>query len=200
MFFFRKTPCRLFGGHRTIRGLRVVSGRFVQYILNIMEDTPVQIKGLGELESEVIALFVRMADVLNLPRSVGEIYGILFISTEPLCLDDCRLRLNISKGSTSQGLKILRSFGAIRTVYVPGDRKDYYLAETSLRKIASGFASEQIQPHVASGKDRIERIRELLEDHNGDEKEQLEEKIDLLDNWQRRAGKTLPLVLKLIGS
>ena len=117
-----------------------------------------------------------------------------------LCLDDCRLRLNISKGSTSQGLKILRSFGAIRTVYVPGDRKDYYVAETSLRKIASGFASEQIQPHVASGKDRIERIRELLEDHNGDEKEQLEEKIDLLDNWQRRAGKTLPLVLKLIGS
>lgn len=154
---------------------------------------------LGELEREVIELFVRMADVLNLPRSVGEIYGILFVSTEPLCLDDCRIRLNISKGSTSQGLKILRSFGAIRTVYIPGDRKDHYVAETSLRKMASGFASEQIQPHVASGEERIERIRELLSQYESDEKEALLEKVDMLGNWQRRAGKTLPLILKLIG-
>ena len=155
---------------------------------------------LNEFEREVVALFVRMADLLNLPRSVGEIYGILFISTKPLCLDDCRQRLNISKGSTSQGLKILRSFGAIRTVYIPGDRKDYYVAETSLRKITSGFASEQIQPHVASGKDRIERIRELLADQDAEDQEVLEEKVRLLENWQSRAGKTLPLIIKLIGS
>ncbi len=165
-----------------------------------MEATSGNTRVLSELEQEVIALFVRMADVLNLPRSVGEIYGVLFVSSDPLCLDDCRIRLNISKGSTSQGLKILRSFGAIRTVYVPGDRKDYYIAETSLRKMASGFASEQIQPHVASGKDRIERIRELLDEFDGSEKEAIGEKIDLLENWQKRAGKTLPLVLKLIGA
>jgi DNA-binding transcriptional regulator GbsR (MarR family) len=155
---------------------------------------------LDELEREVIELFVRMADVLNLPRSVGEIYGLLFISPDPLCLDDCRIRLNISKGSTSQGLKILRSFGAIRTVYIPGDRKDYYSAETSLRKMASGFAGEQIQPHVHSGKERIERIRELMEEHENTDRDVLVEKIDLLENWQKRAGKTLPLILKLIGS
>ena len=164
-----------------------------------MNGTSEKIRSLSEIESEVIALFTRMADLLNLPRSVGELYGILFISSEPLCLDDCRIRLNISKGSTSQGLKILRSFGAIRIVYIPGDRKDYYVAETSVRKIASGFASEQIQPHVASGEDRITRIRELLAQYEDAEKDDLVDKIDLLENWQRRAGKTLPLVLKLIG-
>ncbi len=158
------------------------------------------ITALDEVEREVIELFVRMADVLSLPRSVGEIYGLLFISTHPLCLDDCRIRLNISKGSTSQGLKILRSFGAIRTVYIPGDRKDYYVAETSLRKITSGFAAEEIQPHVHSGKERIERIYELLDAHPGDNKEALHEKIDLLERWQSRASKALPLLLRLIGS
>jgi DNA-binding transcriptional regulator GbsR (MarR family) len=164
-----------------------------------MNNASATINGLSELEREVIELFVRMADVLNLPRSVGEIYGLLFISSAPQCLDDCRIRLNISKGSTSQGLKILRSFGAIRTVYIPGDRKDYYVAETSLRKIASGFASEQIQPHVSSGKERIERIQELMDEQGDENREALQEKIDLLANWQKRAGKTLPLILKLIG-
>ncbi|MCF7863927.1 MAG: hypothetical protein K9L89_03960 [Kiritimatiellales bacterium] len=158
------------------------------------------LSALGDLEREVIEMFVRMADVLNLPRSVGEIYGLLFVSPMPLCLDDCRIRLNISKGSTSQGLKILRSFGAIRTTYLPDDRKDYYLAETSLRKIASGFASEQIQPHVHNGKEHIARVRELLAQHDGADKAMLQEKIDLLANWQKRAGQTLPLILKLIGS
>ncbi len=167
--------------------------------MNIMNGVMHPTERLGELEREVIELFIRMADVLNLPRSVGEIYGLLFISSNPLCLDDCRIQLNISKGSTSQGLKILRSFGAIRTIYIPGDRKDYYVAETSLRKMASGFAGEQIRPHVDSGKERIERIRELLDEQDGAERETLAEKIDLLENWQKRAGKTLPLVLKLIG-
>ncbi|MBN2686465.1 MAG: hypothetical protein JXR40_14380 [Pontiellaceae bacterium] len=154
---------------------------------------------LGAVEREVVELFVRMADVLNLPRSVGEIYGVLFVSSKPLCLDDCRVRLGISKGSTSQGLRILRSFGAIRTVYVPGDRKDYHIAETSLRKIASGFAAEQVQPHVASGKERVQRIRELLKEHEVDDPTDMEEKIDMLENWQKRANSVLPLVLKLIG-
>jgi DNA-binding transcriptional regulator GbsR (MarR family) len=167
--------------------------------MNIMNGVSLAATGLNELEREVIELFIRMADVQNLPRSVGEIYGLLFIASDPLCLDDCRIRLKISKGSNSQGLKILRSFGAIRTVYIPGDRKDYYLAETSLRKIASGFAGEQIRPHVDSGKERIERIRELLDEQGGEDRETLEDKIDLLENWQKRAGKTLPLILKLIG-
>lgn len=154
---------------------------------------------LGAVEREVVELFVRMADVLNLPRSVGEIYGVLFVSSKPLCLDECRLRLGISKGSTSQGLRILRSFGAICVVYIPGDRKDYFFAETSLRKIASGFAAEQVQPHVVSGKEQVQKIRELLKVNEVDDPADMEEKIEMLENWQKRASSVLPLVLKLIG-
>ena len=153
---------------------------------------------LSALESEVVALFVRVADLLNLPRSVGELYGILFMAESPMCLDDLRIKLNISKGSTSQGLKILRSFGAIRVVYVPGDRKDFYVAESSLRKIASGFANEQIQPHLESGSDRLERIQDLLNEE-ADVSGMLHERVERLENWQKRANQVWPVVLKLIG-
>ena len=161
-------------------------------------NSDISTKSMSALESEVVALFVRVADLLNLPRSVGELYGVLYISEEPLCLDDLRLKLRISKGSTSQGLKILRSFGAIRKVYVPGDRKDFYVAESSLRKIAGGFASEQIQPHLESGSERLEQIRVLLEEEEG-RSEALEERVERLENWQKRANQVLPVVLKLIG-
>ena len=156
------------------------------------------VSALSALESEVVALFVRVADLLNLPRSVGELYGVLFITEKPMCLDDLRIKLNISKGSTSQGLKILRSFGAIRVVYVPGDRKDFYVAESSLRKIASGFANEQIQPHLESGSDRLERIQDMLKEET-DVSDTFHERVERLENWQKRANQVLPVVLKLIG-
>ena len=47
-------------------------------------------------------------------------------------------------------------------MYIPGDRKDFYEAESSLRKIASGFADEQIQPHLESGAQRLNIIKGLL--------------------------------------
>ena len=154
---------------------------------------------MNKIELEIISIFVRLADLLNLPKTVGEIYGLLFISEDPMCLDDLMNKLKISKGSTSQGLKILRSFGALKKIYVPGDRKDYYLAEDSLRKIANGFANEQIQPHLESGSERLEYIRGLIIEDDKLNKKFVKEKIKKLESWEAKANMVLPLALKLIG-
>ena len=54
-------------------------------------------------ESEVIAIFVQMTQVLGVPRSLGEIYGLLFATPQPLSFQDIADRLKLSKGSVSQG-------------------------------------------------------------------------------------------------
>ena len=154
---------------------------------------------MNKIELEIISIFVRLADLLNLPKTVGEIYGLLFIAEEPMCLDDLMKKLKISKGSTSQGLKILRSFGALKKIYIHGDRKDYYLAEDSLRKIANGFANEQIKPHLESGSERLEYLRELISDDDKLNKQFVKEKIKKLENWEKKVNMFLPLALKLIG-
>jgi hypothetical protein len=51
--------------------------------------------------------------VFGVPKSVGQIYGLLYASPEPLSFSDIVERLEISKGSASQGLQLLRSLGAI---------------------------------------------------------------------------------------
>jgi DNA-binding transcriptional regulator GbsR (MarR family) len=161
-------------------------------------ETRVMRSTLTELEQEVIDIFVRMAGVLNLPRSVGELYGLLFISPEPLCINDCMKKLNISKGSTSQGLKILRSFGAVNTVYVPGDRRDFFQAETALRKIVTGFVNEEVRPHLENGRDRMARLETLSAGQDPENKDFFAERIAHLKNWQKRAGLLLPFALNFI--
>lgn len=153
---------------------------------------------LSELEKEIIDIFVRIAGVLSLPRSVGELYGVLFISPEPMCIDDLMYKLKISKGSTSQGLKILRSFGAVNPVYVAGDRRDFFTAEAELRRIVSGFVNEQIRPHLDNGKARMARMESLLAEQKPEQKDFISERIERLQNWQKRANALLPFALNFI--
>lgn len=153
---------------------------------------------LSELEKEVVDIFVRIAGVLSLPRSVGELYGVLFISPKPMCIDDLMHKLKISKGSTSQGLKILRSFGAVNPVYVAGDRRDFFTAEAELRKIVTGFVKEQVYPHLENGKERMVRIEGLLAEETLEQKEFIAERIERLQGWQKRAGALLPFALNFV--
>ena len=57
---------------------------------------------LSALESEVVALFVRVADLLNLPLRWASCMEFSLLR-KPMCLDDLRIKLNNSKGSTSRG-------------------------------------------------------------------------------------------------
>ena len=114
------------------------------------------------LELESIDFFVRLMGVLGMPRSVGEIYGLLYFSEKPLSMDQISSRLEISIGSASQGLRTLKSLKAIRSTYIAGDRRDHYLAETEFRRLFSSFIKDEIMPHLDSANDRISRMEESL--------------------------------------
>ena len=114
------------------------------------------------LELESIDFFVRLMGILGMPRSVGEIYGLLYFSEKPLSMNNISSRLEISIGSASQGLKTLKSLKAVRSTYIAGDRRDHYLAETEFRRLFSNFIKDEIMPHLESAKDRISRMESSL--------------------------------------
>ncbi|HQW30556.1 MAG TPA: hypothetical protein PK529_15295, partial [Verrucomicrobiales bacterium] len=80
------------------------------------QNEPLVTEGLDSVESEFVRFFVQIATTLNLPRSVGEIFGFLFAADEPKPFDEVVARLGISKGSASHGLKFLTKIGAISLV------------------------------------------------------------------------------------
>ncbi len=155
---------------------------------------------LDPLERQVVAFFVDGVRVLGLPRSIGEIYGLLFISSEALSLDDLVTRLEISKGSASQGLRLLKNLGAVREAEGGGERRTYYLPSIELKRLAGGFIREQIRPHLESGKTKIGQLAETTRDISDPvRREFLTERIDRLETWLRSGGRVLPVLQKLLG-
>jgi HTH-type transcriptional regulator, glycine betaine synthesis regulator len=153
---------------------------------------------LTALETGVIDLFVNGVRVLGLPKSIGEIYGLLYISPEPLSFDEILSRLQISKGSTSQGLKILRSLGAVRAVYVAGARRDYFVAETELKKLVGGFIREELSPHLESGTERLESIQSHLPDASEPDAQFFKDRVGKLGTWHKRTELLLPIIRKFL--
>lgn len=154
---------------------------------------------LAAWERATIDVFVRAVSLIGFPRSIGEIYGVLFCAERPLAFDDLVERLGISRGSVSQGLKLLRQLGAVRSHYVAGSRRDHYEPELSMKRLVSGFVRDQFSPHLESGTARLETIEALIEGEEGAVRRHAAARIQTLRSWQSRTAGLIPIVMAVLG-
>jgi len=145
-------------------------------------------------EREVLDVFVQAARYLALPRSVGEIYGLLFARGSKLTLDDLVAELAISKGSASQGLRMLRGVGAVRVSHIPGDRKDYFQAEAELPALLRGFLRDQVFIKLERAESRLDRLRAVVDDPSQGAPEGLSGRVERLQSWHKKARRLIPLL------
>ncbi|CAN5419907.1 hypothetical protein BH23VER1_BH23VER1_34870 [soil metagenome] len=150
---------------------------------------------LSRVEHEVIQFFVRLATTIGLPKSLGEIFGFLYCASEPIPFEDVVARLQLSKGSASQGLRALQKLKAVTTVYVPGDRRTFYQAETSVRKLTTGFLNDTVRPHLEASEDHLATIASHLDSHHDDPT--LAQRVDSLRTWHAKARRLLPWAARL---
>tara|TARA_B100002019_G_scaffold291028_1_gene310101 strand:- start:5628 stop:6137 length:510 start_codon:yes stop_codon:yes gene_type:complete len=155
---------------------------------------------LEEWESAVIDLFLNAASSFGLPKSYGQIYGLLFCRDEPLAMDEVMELLQISKGSASQGLRALRQLGAVSSTYAQGDRKERFVAEIRLRQLVSGFLREQADPHLDKGLSRLKQIENLLGyTRSKDSNERGIRRHEILSSWHRQMSRLLPWMKMIVG-
>jgi len=70
-----------------------------------------------------------MGALWGINRSVARVHALLMATEGPLSLDEIAERLQISKGNASMSLRELRTFGVVRQIEVPADRRDFYVTE-----------------------------------------------------------------------
>jgi DNA-binding transcriptional regulator GbsR (MarR family) len=162
--------------------------------------TSKQLDTLDDWEVAVIDLFLNAANSFGLPKSYGQIYGLLFCRDQSLAMDDVMELLQISKGSASQGLRALRQLGAVSSVFAPGDRRERYMAESRLRKLVSGFLREQADPHLEKGTGRLKQIESLVNNiEDVDARKRGFRRHEILSGWHRQMSRLLPWVKMIVG-
>ena len=85
----------------------------------------------------------QLAGYFGFTKVMGQLFGALMLSPDPLSLDDLMERLGISKASVSTNMRTLEHMGIVREVWVKDDRRKYYRAESDFWRILTNILSSR---------------------------------------------------------
>ncbi len=154
---------------------------------------------LTPVRREIVEVCADTVQQLGLPRSVGQIFGVIYGAPRPLAFADVVAHLGISNGSASQGLRFLRELGAVRVVDDPEGRRELFEPETELRRLLGGVLKHRFRDPLEAGAERLKTLKTRLTAADEPHREFLEQRIDSLRIWHRKALHFLPLLQTFLG-
>jgi len=105
-------------------------------------------------------------------RQLGRTWTVLFLSERPLAAPELCERLQISTGLLSMTLTELRRWDVVRSVEVPGDRKEHFEAETDVWRLVRRVLAERerraLEAALAAVEAAVAEVRSAIGDTAGD--------------------------------
>jgi HTH-type transcriptional regulator, glycine betaine synthesis regulator len=118
-----------------------------------MTDSSIQIKqGFVEALSQISRFW-------GFPKGVGAVFGVLYLSPNPISLDDIAVQTGLTKGAVSTDVRSLARMGLVQRSSRLGDRKDYYVAETDFYRAIRAILNERQNSEFAMA---IQSVRDTL--------------------------------------
>ncbi|MEM1443642.1 MAG: MarR family transcriptional regulator [Verrucomicrobiota bacterium] len=112
-------------------------------------------------------------------RTVAQIHALLFLSEEPLNAEDICNRLGVARSNVSNSLKELQNWGIVKSVHLPGDRRDHFESMKDVyemfRVIAAERKKREIDPTLANLRECAEEAGQANDPSELHAKGQLEE-------------------------
>src|SRR3954468_6231352 len=90
-------------------------------------------------------------------KGLGRVWTVLFIAAEPLPAAAIGEALQMSAGAVSMSLTELQRWGIVHRVWRPGERKEFFQAETDFWKMISKVFDERERLLAESVRGRLEK-------------------------------------------
>lgn len=110
-----------------------------------------------EVVTRLVDLWAAQGEAWGLGRTPARVHAWLFASAEPASLEELAARLELSPSSAGAACRVLREWGLIRQVTVPGDRRDFYEALPEVEAVVKTIIRERQRRELAPA------LRELAE-------------------------------------
>lgn len=96
-----------------------------------------------QAELEVADTIGRLMEFWGFKRPMGRMWTVLYLSPAPLGAAELGEQLKMSAGAVSMTLNELLKWGAVKKSWRPGERRDFYEAETSIGKLVQRVLRER---------------------------------------------------------
>ena len=161
---------------------------------------------LPPLTQQFVMHFGEMGSRWGVNRTVGQIYALLFVASKSLNADEVGEALAFSRSNVSMGLKELQSWGLVKLIHLPNDRREYFQAPEDVWAIFRTLAAErrkrEIDPTLSMLRDALMEQPSVAEDIHAQARmrqmhEFIERMTDWLDDVQKMDSDTLVSLMKM---
>ncbi len=115
---------------------------------------------VAQIRSEFVEALSQISRFWGFPRGVGAVFAVLYVSPDPLSLDEIVRRSSLTKGAVSTNVRALARMGLVQRSSRLGDRKDYYVAETDFYRAIRSILGERQNAEFSRS---IQAVRETLD-------------------------------------
>ncbi len=98
---------------------------------------------LDEAKQQFINSWGAFGTQWGINRTMAQIHALLLISTDVLTQNDIMKQLSISRGNVNMNIRDLIGWGLIDRVVVQGERKEYFIADKNIWKVATQIIKER---------------------------------------------------------
>ena len=98
---------------------------------------------LTEARDHFIQGMSRITHFWGFPKAMGAIYGAIYLSSEPVSLDELVEQVGVTKGAVSTNVRALERLNMVHRHVQLGDRKDYYTAEADFWQVVKNIMQER---------------------------------------------------------
>ena len=104
-----------------------------------------------------------MAGNLGLNAIAGQMYALLYVSNEPVSLDEITDILKVSKENVSVNIRALERWGAVKKVWVKGSRRNFYTANEDILEIIKNRLKEGLTKRTKEIDNGLSIAEKMLE-------------------------------------
>ena len=151
---------------------------------------------LAEAKAQFIQTWGSLGAQWGINRTMAQIHALLLISPDPLSADEIMAELNISRGNTNMNVRELINWGLVERVLRPGERREYFVAEKDIWKVATHIARERKRREL----DPIMKVLGQLQEVEGDAKDKhvksFKDSIQNIHRFAQQTDKTISAFTK----
>lgn len=105
-------------------------------------------------------------------RTMAQIHALLLSQLGPLSTDAVMEQLKISRGNANTNLRDLVGWGLVRSIYIKGERKEYFEAEKDIWKMFCIIARERKRREIEPAVEALRYCRNKTESLKSEEARQ----------------------------
>jgi DNA-binding transcriptional regulator GbsR (MarR family) len=142
----------------------------------------------SEAKDKFIETWGTLGSQWGVNKSIAQVQALLLISPSPLSTDDIMEELKISRGNANMSIRQLLDWGIVYKKSVPGDRKEYFIAEKDVWKWALKIGNVRKQRELNPVLDLLKEISDSKEVAKTTEEKEFAKQIKELNAFTQQLG------------